>query len=170
MSVDARLRKLRQQPMIETRAGAESLSEQPSLLSQLLPHRGPMLLVDQLVGWHREQQWMVGHRHIYDAHMGLDGHFPDDPVLPGTLLLEMLGQVGVALFVMLLNQEMSRGAFEVRATKIKGAHFMREVRPGDDVELVVRALEYDTLLGECEAQALVDGRVMAVMMGEVMVM
>ena len=113
---------------------------------------------------------MVGRRHIDDSHLGLEGHFPGDPVLPGTLLLEMLGQVGVSLFAMLLRDSNQADAIDVRATKIKGAHFMGEIRPGDDVDLIVRALECDTLLGECEAQALVDGRPMAVMMGEIMVM
>jgi 3-hydroxyacyl-[acyl-carrier-protein] dehydratase len=153
--------------MIEPDNWPTNLEGRPNLLTELLPHRPPMLLVDELVGWDGEREFIVGRRAISEGHLGLDGHFPDGPVLPGTLLLEMLGQVGVALFRLLLTDEFEGEPFQVRATKILGAHFTAEVRPGDEVDLVVRARGYDTFLGECEAQALVDGQVVAAMAGEV---
>lgn len=168
--VDDRLRALRRAPMIGSQEWPDYREDGRELLYDLLPHREPMLLVDEVLGWDREREFIVGRRHIGVEHIGLDGHFPGDPVLPGTLLLEMLGQVGVALFALLLEEEMGDEEFEVRATKIMGAHFLREVRPGDDIHLLIRAVDYDTFLGECEAQAIVDDTVVAAMIGQVMVM
>lgn len=165
-----RLRVLRRTPLLATEQWPKNLVDHPEHIAELIPHRPPMLLVDHLVGWDSKRELMVGQRQIDDDHLGLAGHFPSRPVLPGTLLLEMLGQVGVALFRLLLEEELAQTSFEVRATKILGAHFVAEVHPGDQVDLVVQAAGYDTFLGECEAQALVDGKIVAAMAGEVMVM
>ncbi len=165
-----RLRALRRTAMIDPGDWPANLEGRPDLLTELLPHRPPMLLVDELVGWDRGREFIVGRRVVSRDHIGLSGHFPEAPVLPGTLLVEMLGQVGVALFRLLLADEFQGEEFQVRATKILGAHFTGEVRPGDSVDLVVRAVGYDTFLGECEAQALVEGRVVAAMAGEVAIM
>lgn len=164
---DQRLRRLRRTPILDSSDYPRNPAESDGLLERLLPHRPPMLLVDELVGRDLEDELVVGRRRIGDDHIGLRGHFPGDPVLPGTLQLEMLGQLGVALFSMLLEEQTDGEVPGVRATKIRGAHFVREVRPGDTIDLVVRAGEWDTFLGECEAQAVVDGDVAAAMVGEV---
>lgn len=163
------LRELRRTPMVSPDDWSENLKHRNEMLRETLPHREPMLLVDELVCWQRDDEYIVGRRQITEEHLGLEGHFPGDPVLPGTLLLEMLGQVGIVLFGLLLREEFGEQDFQVRATKVLGAHFVGEVRPGDTVDLLVRAVDYDTFLGECEAQAIVDGRVVAAMAGEVMV-
>lgn len=167
---DDRLRRLRRTPLVDVDDIPRNLERGTELLERLVPHRSPMLLVDELVGWDPDDELVVGRRHVGNDHIGLEGHFPEDPVLPGTLLLEMLGQVGIALFGLLLEKQTDGEQFQVRATKILGAHFVRETRPGDTVDLVVRADEWDTFLGECNAQALVDGQVCAAMAGEVAVM
>lgn len=153
--------------MVDVSKWPDNLVNRPEILTHLVPHRPPMLLVDELLGWKKDEEFIVGRRAISRDHIGLDGHFPDDPVLPGTLLIEMLGQVGVALFRLLLADDFDGEEFQVRATKILGAHFSAAVRPGDQVDLLVRAVGYDTFLGECEAQAVVDGQVVAAMAGEV---
>ncbi|TXD37245.1 hypothetical protein FRC98_10975 [Lujinxingia vulgaris] len=169
------LRRLRRRPLVEPEGwplgvGGEAL-EGRALVESLLPQRGPMLLVDELVGVDLQKRLALGRRLIGEDHVGLEGHFPDDPVLPGVLLIEMMGQAGLCLYTLLLRQELPEEAAElqVRATKILGAHFVREVRPGDSVELLVQATRFDTMLGECVAQALVDGEVVGVMAGEVTV-
>ena len=167
---DQSLRRLRRQPLVDREQWPVNLKGRDELLDELLPHAGPMLLIDELIGWDADDEYIVGRRHVGEDHIGLEGHFPGDPVLPGTLLLEMLGQVGTALFGLLLQDEMGDEEFGVRATKILGAHFLREVRPGQTVQLVVQANGWDTFLGECRAQAMVEGEIAAAMLGEVAVL
>src|SRR5690554_778643 len=69
-----------------------------TLPARLLPHRGPMLLVDTLMGVNVERGIAYGRRYIHDDHIGLDGHFPGTPVLPGTIQIEMLGQLGLCMY------------------------------------------------------------------------
>ena len=164
------LRRLRREPIVEPDRWPDNLDGGRRLLDEVLPHAGPMLLVDELAGWDADDELLVAHRHIEDDHIGLEGHFPDDPVLPGTLMLEMLGQAGTALFALLLEEHNPDQQFDVRATKVHGAHFVCEARPGDRIDLVVRAREWDTFLGECDAQAIVDGQVVAAMIGELAVL
>ncbi|RDV36559.1 hypothetical protein DV096_19090 [Bradymonadaceae bacterium TMQ3] len=168
------LRRLRRRPLVEPERwplGVGGALEGRALVEDLLPQRGPMLLVDALVGVDRSERLALGRRTITTDHVGLEGHFPNDPVLPGVLLIEMMGQVGLCLYTLLLREEVPEeaAALQVRATKILGAHFVGEVRPGDTVELLVQATSFDTMLGECVAQALVDGEVVGVMAGEVTV-
>lgn len=168
------LRRLRRRPLVDPAGwplGVGGELEGRALVEDLLPQRGPMLLVDKLVGVDLPKRLALGRRMIAPDHVGLEGHFPKNPVLPGVLLIEMMGQVGLCLYTLLLREELAEeaAARQVRATKILGAHFVREVRPGDTVELLVQATRFDTMLGECVAQALVDGEVVGVMAGEVTV-
>lgn len=168
------LRRLRRRPLLspeEWPVGVGAQLEGLALIEDLLPQRGPMLLVDTLVGADLSKRIALGVRFIGDDHIGLEGHFPGDPVLPGVLLIEMMGQVGLCLYSLILRKELPEEAarLQVRATKVLGAQFVREVRPGDTVELLVQATRFDTMLGECVAQALVNGEVVGVMAGEVTV-
>jgi 3-hydroxyacyl-[acyl-carrier-protein] dehydratase len=147
---------------------AERAEELPK---RLLPHRGAMLLVDRLMGVDLEEGTAYGQRFIGADHVGLDGHFPGYAVLPGTIQIEMLGQLGLCMYRFLeresLDVEDEFGELTIRATKILGAHFLAEIRPGDEVELLAKKVYVDAFSGVCIAQALVDGRVCSVMAGEV---
>lgn len=153
-----------QRPMNFGELGAE-------LPARLLPHRGPMLLVDDLLGVDVEAGVAFGRRHIHEDHVGLAGHFPGMPILPGTVQIEMLGQLGLCMHRFLeqgdLNTEADFGEMTIRATKILGAQFVAEIRPGDDVDLVARRLYVDDFMGTCIAQALVGDKICSVMIGEV---
>lgn len=171
-NVDALLRSYRKKPVVPPDERPHNLTAQAaSLPARLLPHRGSMLLVDRVEGVDLERRTVWGTRTIGPGHLGLDGHFPGYPVLPGTIQIEMLGQLALCLYRFVEHGTLELPAElpppDLRATKILGAHFLAEVRPGDEVTMVARLLELDDFLGTSLCQAIVGERVCCVMVGEV---
>ena len=65
-------------------------------LLELLPHRYPMLLVDRIVEA-RGDEYGVGIKNVTANEPHFQGHFPENPVMPGVLMLEALTQAGAWL-------------------------------------------------------------------------
>ena len=67
-------------------------------LDELIPHRPPFRLVDGVSAVDLAGFRIRGHRTFRADDLGFDGHFPQDPVYPGVLQLELLGQLGLCLW------------------------------------------------------------------------
>ena len=63
-------------------------------IMQLLPHREPMLLIDDAAVENGEA---VGHYHVRGDEFFLQGHFPENPIVPGVILCEILAQSACVL-------------------------------------------------------------------------
>ena len=101
-------------------------------IRRLLPHREPMLLVDEMA---LDGDAALGAYTVRGDEWFLQGHFPDNPVVPGVVLCEMLAQAGCLLIA---DQLAGKTPY---LTGIKNARFRRKVKPGD------------TLSIRCEGQA-----------------
>lgn len=92
-------------------------------LKNLLPHRGPMLLLD-------EAEVIDGRAHgkklIRDDAYFLQGHFPEDPIVPGVILCEILAQSACVLLGDGASQKV-----KTLFTGLDNVRFRRSVRPGD---------------------------------------
>ncbi len=95
-------------------------------IRQLLPHRSPMLLIDRVLeisGWEVVAEKLVSANEPF-----LVGHFPDRPIMPGVLLIEVVAQAaGIAVFY---NQPENQGR-GVALLSVQQARFRRPVVPGD---------------------------------------
>lgn len=106
----------------------------------LIPHRDPFLLLDEITAVDHEQEALEGRRLISPDDPVFVGHFPDDPIYPGVLLLEMAGQLGLCL--MALRDRRMRGVNsdavnlpKVRLMRIHASVFLAPVLPNDEVTL-----------------------------------
>lgn len=104
-------------------------------IEALIPHRPPMLLVDQVV--QRDQQTIVCRKTFRPEEYFFQGHYPDFPLVPGVILCEAAMQAGAIL----LAAWMEEGRGVPVATRMNDVRFKRMVRPGETIEMQVRLNE-----------------------------
>ena len=99
-------------------------------IAELLPHRYPFALVDRITDY-ESGQWARGIKCVSVNEPFFCGHFPQEHVMPGVLILEALAQVGA---VAILSLPENRGKIALFGG-VKQARFKRKVIPGDVLEL-----------------------------------
>jgi 3-hydroxyacyl-[acyl-carrier-protein] dehydratase len=105
----------------------------------LLPHRAPFLFVDRIEKADAEE--IIGHRRFSDSDFFFAGHFPGYPVVPGVILIETLAQCGGAGAKMVTGNP---GLFFLAS--IEKAKFRKQVKPGDEVRMVIRNLRVSKIM------------------------
>ena len=126
-------------------------------IAEILPHRYPFALVDRIVD-EEPGVWARGIKCVSVNEMHFCGHFPQQHLMPGVLILEALAQVGA---VAVLSLPENRGRLAVFGG-IKNARFKRQVIPGDVLELECRMVRQKGSVGVGEAKATVNGQTAAV--------
>jgi 3-hydroxyacyl-[acyl-carrier-protein] dehydratase len=119
---------------------------------ELLPHRPPFLLLDEIVelvpGVSARGRWRLTGEESFFA-----GHFPGRPTLPGVLMVESIAQLGA---VALLSDERFRGKLPLFGG-IERARFRRQVVPGETLDLAVSLGRMSARAGKGSGTASVDG-------------
>ena len=130
-------------------------------IETLLPHRGPMLLLDESVAVDMEAQNIEGKRTLHAHDQAFNGHFPGRPIYPGVLQIEMSGQLGLCLGVLLLREMENnpQAAFDIRLWKVHKALFCSEIKAGDEVSVLASVLEDTGSTLACAGQLIVNGEV-----------
>jgi UDP-3-O-[3-hydroxymyristoyl] N-acetylglucosamine deacetylase/3-hydroxyacyl-[acyl-carrier-protein] dehydratase len=95
-------------------------------IEQILPHRYPFLMVDKIV--EMTDEYVIGIKNVTYNEPFFQGHFPDNPVMPGVLQLEAMGQCGGILCLSILDPTATWDTYFV---KLEHARFKAMVRPGD---------------------------------------
>ncbi len=131
---------------------AEPLMNQEQI-KQIIPHRDPFLLIDEVVEMEIGKR-IVATKQIKADDFWFKGHFPEYPVVPGVLMLEMLAQAGA---VAMLSMEEHKGKIGFLAG-INDAKFRRQVVPGDTLTLEVEIIKVKGPIGVGKALATVDGQ------------
>jgi 3-hydroxyacyl-[acyl-carrier-protein] dehydratase len=128
-------------------------------IENLLPHREPMLLIDEL---HDIEKLSSAKAIIYvkkDSFF-VQGHFPENPVMPGVLIVEGFGQAAAALTAHGLDKETYNNKL-VFLMGIEKARFRNPVIPDCKLELKIKAIRTHGRVWKYKGEAFVDGKKMA---------
>lgn len=101
---------------------------------KLLPHRYPFLMVDRIVDIRGDDSG-VGIKNITFNEPHFLGHFPENPVMPGVLVIEGMAQTAAVLVLRRLGTQDPRAMFLLTIDKAK---FRRPAVPGDRLEIHVK--------------------------------
>ncbi|MCR4818492.1 MAG: 3-hydroxyacyl-ACP dehydratase FabZ [Fretibacterium sp.] len=122
-----------------------------------LRHRYPFLMVDRVTEY--DDTHVVGYKNVTINEPFFQGHFPGDPVMPGVLILESMGQVASVLVAVHLGKEQAgKIAFLGGVDK---ARFRKPVRPGDKLVTKAKLLRLRGLSGKAKVEGYVDDQLVA---------
>lgn len=96
-----------------------------------LPHRYPFLMVDRVTQM-RSDEFAIGIKNVTANEPQFLGHFPDNPIFPGVLMIEGMAQTAGVLCI--ANGIVSGESKQVYFMTIDKAKFRKQVRPGDTIE------------------------------------
>ena len=123
-------------------------------IARILPHRYPFALVDRIVDG-EEGRWARGIKCVSVNEQFFCGHFPQEHIMPGALILEAMAQVGA---VALLSLPENRGKI-VLFGGVKNARFKRKVTPGDVLEMTCTLTRRRGPVGIGSCEATVNGEI-----------
>ncbi len=109
---------------------------------ELLPHRYPFLLVDRIEDLVLTDDLVevTGIKNVTINEPFFQGHFPDEPVMPGVLIIEAMGQVAAVLLKLYTKMKDNERRL-VYVTSIDRVKFRRPVKPGDQLKTVATLIK-----------------------------
>ncbi|WP_293706569.1 MULTISPECIES: 3-hydroxyacyl-ACP dehydratase FabZ [unclassified Stenotrophomonas] len=128
-------------------------------IQTLIPHRYPFLLVDKVVELDIEGKRILAHKNVTINEPFFQGHFPGQPIMPGVLIIEALAQAGGVLTQLSLGRDAQSKLFYL--VKVDNVRFMKQVVPGDVLELHVQVKRVIRNMAVYYGEAKVDGEVVA---------
>lgn len=126
-------------------------------IKKLLPHRYPFLMVDKIVSISENE--IKGLKNVTINEPFFQGHFPNDPIMPGVLLVEGLAQCGG---ILLLRESSNLENISTYFTTIDKVKFKNPVRPGDQVIYEVEVVQRSSMMTKLKGRVTVDNKVCAI--------
>jgi len=128
-------------------------------IENLLPHRRPMLLIDELIDIVKLTS-ATGIMHVKRNSFYVDGHFPDQPVMPGVLIVEAFGQTAAALTASGIDKKTYDNKL-VFLMGVEKAKFRNPVIPDCKLLLKIEAIRSHGRVWKYSGKAYVEDKLMA---------
>ncbi len=121
-------------------------------IKTILPHRYPFLLIDRVVDFSEGQQ-LTAIKNVTANEQFFQGHFPDEKVMPGVLIVEAMAQAGAVFFY--LEKKLQDKKSVVYYLGSVDAKFLKPVFPGDQLKIVIKPKKLLSKAGFFAAEAFV---------------
>ena len=128
-------------------------------IRELLPHREPMLLIDELINI-KKLFSATALIHVKKDSFFVQGHFPNQPVMPGVLIVEAFGQAAAALTAAGIDKSEYDNKL-VFLMSVEKARFRNPVIPDCTLELNIEAVRSHGRVWKYKGEAFVEGKKMA---------
>ena len=128
-------------------------------IKELLPHREPMLLIDEIFDI-KKLHSATALVKVKKNSFFVQGHFPENPVMPGVLIVESFGQAAAALTAHGLDKSTYENKL-VFLMVVEKARFRNPVVPDCKLELNIEAIRSHGRVWKYKGEAFVDGKKMA---------
>ena len=128
-------------------------------IRELLPHREPMLLIDELINI-KKLFSATALMHIKKDSFFVQGHFPNQPVMPGVFIVEAFGQAAAALTAAGIDKSEYDNKL-VFLMSVEKARFRNPVIPDCTLELNIEAVRSHGRVWKYKGEAFVEGKKMA---------
>tara|TARA_Y100000591_G_scaffold208033_1_gene180205 strand:- start:24 stop:479 length:456 start_codon:yes stop_codon:yes gene_type:complete len=128
-------------------------------IRDLLPHREPMLLIDELVDI-KKLKSATAIMNVSKNSFFVDGHFPGNPVMPGVLIVEAFGQAAAALTAHGIDKKEYENKL-VFLMSVDKARFRNPIIPDCKLELKIEAIRSHGKVWKYKGEAFVKGKRMA---------
>ena len=125
---------------------------------EMIPHRYPFLLIDKVIDIETDVR-ATGIKNVTMNEPQFTGHFPQQPIMPGVLIVESMAQTAAILVVQTLGAD-AEGKL-VYFMSIDNARFRKPVTPGDVMHIHVTKKQSRGPVWKFESQVKVDGQVVA---------
>ena len=125
---------------------------------EMIPHRYPFLLIDKVIDIETDVR-ATGIKNVTMKEQQFTGHFPQQPIMPGVLIIESMAQTAAILVVQTLGAD-AEGKL-VYFMSIDNARFRKPVTPGDVMHIHVTKKQSRGPVWKFESQVKVDGQVVA---------
>ncbi|MET8050060.1 3-hydroxyacyl-ACP dehydratase FabZ [Streptosporangium sp. NPDC005286] len=140
--------------MTVAQSSRESLSLNNDQIRELIPHRWPMLLLDRV---DKVEPGVKGTaiKNVTGTEIWFQGHFPDEAILPGVVVIEAMAQLAGVVFSLTGTSKISYLA------AVRSMRFRRRIVPGDQLVLTAERSAGGRGFGEYRVSARVDGNIAA---------
>lgn len=123
-----------------------------------LPHRYPFLMIDKIIGINGDES-AIGIKNVTFNEPIFQGHFPENPIFPGVLIIEGMAQTAGAIVIK--HDSTSGRKNIVLMLGVDKAKFRKPAGPGDVIEFHISKIQRRRNVGRYKAEAMVDGTMIA---------
>ena len=125
-------------------------------IKKIIPQREPFLMIDEIEDYIPGES-ATAYKNVETSEWYFKGHFPENPIMPGVLIVESLAQTG-AVAILSLEENKGKNALFGGIDKMK---FKKTVVPGDRLKLEIKIIKKKGPIGVGEAIATCEGKVVA---------